>query len=525
MSGPRRIPRTAPSPLLEAALSYAVRGWPVFPCHIDKTPRTKKGFKDASLLQPVIREWWARWPDASIGCPTGYPTGFDALDIDGEEGRASLAQLEAEHGPLPDGPRQRTGGGGEHRFMASGSLHTSARRLPGLDVRGKGGYVIMAPSGHPSGGVYVAVGFELELPAPPAWLLAALARAHDGGQLLGGGGAVVSFDDAQAETMLRMAGLELREVTEGQRNDALFRAGCALRRYGLDGPTILMVLSTANAHLCRPPLAAGEVRKIAESAARYEPDPAFTRGVQRDAARVDKIAADAKIDGIVEAAVERDDKAELRELVSRAAGVRIERVIQAGRDHPHYYLDLGDGEPILVGPSILQPTPLAEALLRHRQRCGFRIKGKDWERVHRALIVLIEVSDDSELERRGQTLGWLRDVLDETIERRKTCGRTVDIVRLRLSFVEDGWLYLNAGKLLGLLAARNVRITQPELVSRLKEVGASRRPATGIIQASDEKRRAQARYWAIEAAAAASFDDTGRPIKGGAGEKKPKTPL
>ena len=36
--------------LLEAALSYARRGWPVFPCQArDKDPLTKHGFKDARI--------------------------------------------------------------------------------------------------------------------------------------------------------------------------------------------------------------------------------------------------------------------------------------------------------------------------------------------------------------------------------------------------------------------------------------------------------------------------------------------
>ena len=41
----------APSdnPVLVAALDYAARGWPVFPCSpTDKTPMVKRGFHDAS---------------------------------------------------------------------------------------------------------------------------------------------------------------------------------------------------------------------------------------------------------------------------------------------------------------------------------------------------------------------------------------------------------------------------------------------------------------------------------------------
>jgi len=43
--------------LLEAALGYARRGWPVFPCKPDKAPYTPHGFKDATTDPAAIRQW------------------------------------------------------------------------------------------------------------------------------------------------------------------------------------------------------------------------------------------------------------------------------------------------------------------------------------------------------------------------------------------------------------------------------------------------------------------------------------
>src|ERR1700684_1789951 len=70
--------RTASGSLLEAALQYAGRGWPVFPLHtptlngcscgdpecegVGKPPRTRHGLSDASTDPAKIRAWWARWP-------------------------------------------------------------------------------------------------------------------------------------------------------------------------------------------------------------------------------------------------------------------------------------------------------------------------------------------------------------------------------------------------------------------------------------------------------------------------------
>ena len=85
----------APEPtgttLLDHALAYAASlRWPVFPCKPDKTPYTRHGFKDATTDAEQIRAWWERWPDASIGLPTGLAGGVYVVDVDeGHEGTAN----------------------------------------------------------------------------------------------------------------------------------------------------------------------------------------------------------------------------------------------------------------------------------------------------------------------------------------------------------------------------------------------------------------------------------------------------
>src|SRR5262245_2554003 len=75
--------QTEDNPLLEAALGYAARGLPVFPCkRADKSPLTRHGFNDASTDPEQIREWWTQWPNAMIGMPTGAVSGIDVLDLD-----------------------------------------------------------------------------------------------------------------------------------------------------------------------------------------------------------------------------------------------------------------------------------------------------------------------------------------------------------------------------------------------------------------------------------------------------------
>ena len=131
--------------LLRAALTYARRGIPVFPCTPGgKEPLTKNGFKDASTHEHKVHSWWTRWPHANIAVPTGKASGILVLDEDGETGAESLSELEEKHAPLPVTAATRTGRGGKHRlfrYPAGETIRNSAGKLgPGLDVRAEGGY-------------------------------------------------------------------------------------------------------------------------------------------------------------------------------------------------------------------------------------------------------------------------------------------------------------------------------------------------------------------------------------------------
>jgi hypothetical protein len=81
---------------LEAALEYAHRGWPVFPCLWHGPRRKKPLIKNWPRLATIdpgqIRDWWTRWPSALIGTPTGIH--FVVLDIDPRYGALqSMAEL------------------------------------------------------------------------------------------------------------------------------------------------------------------------------------------------------------------------------------------------------------------------------------------------------------------------------------------------------------------------------------------------------------------------------------------------
>lgn len=169
----------APS-LLEAALQFARRGWPVFPCNPkNKRPMLRKdrdadgneipnsgGVTKATTDEEQIREWWRKWPRAMIGVSVGRAdmlvVDFDPRKIetvDPDTGEITIeewtldqlkAELEAMIGcALPVSLAVRTPSGGVHVYfrMPEGAPIGNKGSLPDhIDVRGLGGYTIVPPS-------------------------------------------------------------------------------------------------------------------------------------------------------------------------------------------------------------------------------------------------------------------------------------------------------------------------------------------------------------------------------------------
>ena len=124
---------------LRQALTYARRGWPVFPC-LDgqKIPATRHGFRDATTDEQQITGWFSRHPGRNLAIATGAP-GPDVLDIDvhgpAGNGYAALGRLhcagllEGAYGYV------RTPSGGLHIYFAgtdqrNGHLAAPPRGLP-----------------------------------------------------------------------------------------------------------------------------------------------------------------------------------------------------------------------------------------------------------------------------------------------------------------------------------------------------------------------------------------------------------
>lgn len=178
--------------VLKAALSYAERGWAVFPCYtigadgtctcgkdcgkdVGKHPIPTNGFKAAKTDTAQIQKWFG--PEAkpcNLAIATGARSGITVIDIDTGEGKVGAqtwAELIAEKGE-PVTLMARTGSGGMHLFFSyCSAVKDGTNRLgKNVDVKNDGGYVIAAPSRHKSGGAYAWLNWGTALAVLPEHL-------------------------------------------------------------------------------------------------------------------------------------------------------------------------------------------------------------------------------------------------------------------------------------------------------------------------------------------------------------------
>lgn len=163
---------------------------------------------------------------------TGAASGLVVLDVDpGHGGARSLDALVRRYGSLPVGPVVRTGSGGLHFFFAHPgyTVRNSAGRLgSGLDVRGDGGYVIVPPSRHRSGHVYIWRASPDVLPDLPGWFAEALRPVERPRPEAYEPVRIDTAISAWARAALNDEAHRVRSAPEGTRNSTLNRAAFCL---------------------------------------------------------------------------------------------------------------------------------------------------------------------------------------------------------------------------------------------------------------------------------------------------------
>ncbi len=224
--------------------------------------------------------WWAflegrdpkhvktkTWPKSpNLGLATGSISGVIAVDADGPQG----IQWVKDHMPKT-GVYQRTGKGWHAFYRQNGTkVPNTVRLVPEVDVRGDGGYVVIAPSIHPSGRKY-----ELEImeggwdnltnyavpksvpPVPPI---------ENG--TVGQNEETKSGQGLTAEnrgTSLGQAVGQRDNIPQGQRDDTLTRMVGHWFHKGLERDEVLTLARIANQERCKPPLPDADVLRIVDS--------------------------------------------------------------------------------------------------------------------------------------------------------------------------------------------------------------------------------------------------------------------
>lgn len=242
-----------------AALSYAARGWAVFPL----MPGSKFPFAgtqahmDATTDIAVINDWWTKHPDANIGIALA-PSGLYVLDVDTglkkdgtrKRGRETLAKIDDQ---LPDTLTSFTPRGGLHGIFVRPEGLTPHRHIgilekdSGLDLLGEG-YIVAPPSvfkDPDTGSVGEYKWNRLMEPAPLPPVLLNIAKAP------------------RSTEQVKVTGTP---IGEGGRNQALFRLACALRDQGIGAEALARAIAAENKERCTPPLDDAELSLIVNSA-------------------------------------------------------------------------------------------------------------------------------------------------------------------------------------------------------------------------------------------------------------------
>jgi hypothetical protein len=269
------------SEALPFALNMAEQGIAVFPvygctdgiCHCPvgsecrsagKHPiptLTPRGVKNATTDTAQIRRWFAKEPHANLAWAMGGPLRLIGVDVDPRAGGdASLCDLVEAHGDeWLDTFTVRTGSLGNHFVyrLPEGVEPHRGKLAPGIDLKSEGGYLVAPPSVHAMGRRY-EVEKNVYIALAPEWMVEELMRKADEPERV-----PVDFQ-AYRERKATGGG---PVIAEGERNDRLFRVGCALWGKGEVGSRaeLLQRLMETNVERVSPPLDSDEVYKIVDS--------------------------------------------------------------------------------------------------------------------------------------------------------------------------------------------------------------------------------------------------------------------
>ena len=213
----------------------------------------RHGVHDAETDPGLIGRWWGRHPGANIAIATGAP-GPTVLDVDIAHGKPGYKSLNGaiRAGLVPPPMASvRTPSGGSHLYYQGDEQRNASLARRGLDLRGRGGYVIAPPSAV-GGRSYLVVSYS----GQPARIDFAAIRQH----LQPEAERPAWHPGRGQHPAVHLAGW-VAQLTPGNRNAGLFWAACraaesgdadaldeiarAAKRTGLDQAAISKTIASA----------------------------------------------------------------------------------------------------------------------------------------------------------------------------------------------------------------------------------------------------------------------------------------
>jgi hypothetical protein len=252
----------------DTALRYAKVGWPVLPIfsikdghcacwkgaectETAKHPIISGGLTNATTDETVIRLWGNLYGTANLAVRTDNLVVVDVDSVKVPEAKAAMSALVAEHPELRDAWIVRTGSGGYHYIFAANPdkpIGNSTSKLgKGIDTRGIGGYIVVPPSVHKSGGHYKWLRKTDELPMVPDWMFDLLSKAKETEGTFTGGG---------------------EPIPPHTRHAFFLQLAARLRNLNADEETMYAMMMKENEKRCDPLHDVEDIRKIAEDFAK-----------------------------------------------------------------------------------------------------------------------------------------------------------------------------------------------------------------------------------------------------------------
>lgn len=241
--------------MLDVALACIKRAWYVFPCG-GKVPLYEGAFKDATLDEDKVREWWTATPNANPGIAAGKSV-ITVLDIDtGLTDEDSLREFMRERG-IPETFAVRTGKRPDYRvqlyFQGCGGESFNGWQDGEFkgDIRATWGHVMAPGSIHPESKEPYSVLWDVPLTPVPAWV-------------------------AGLKVQKKARNVSGNEPITEWRNDAMIRLLGKMRDAGFSDDMLRAYALQANAERFVPPLDEDELERLVENACKFpigKPDP------------------------------------------------------------------------------------------------------------------------------------------------------------------------------------------------------------------------------------------------------------